>query len=263
MAALSLRFVWRFGASPMVKLDAQRPPSTSSYAANEMPLSIQTRTAGGATAAISNLNSAQQTTSRKLPILLFDIMDTLVRDPFYDDIPAFFGMSMKELLECKHPTAWIEFEKGHINEMELAQIFFKDGRPIDLEGLKSCMRQGYSYIKGVEGLLVDLKSSGYEMHTATNYPIWYEIIEEKLKLSTYISWTFCSCIMGKRKPDPEFYTDILKHLKVDPACCVFIDDRAKNVDAAADAGFIGIQFNDADSLREDLSRLGILSGGTS
>lgn len=28
---------------------------------------------------------------RKLPILLFDVMDTIVRDPFYHDIPAFFG----------------------------------------------------------------------------------------------------------------------------------------------------------------------------
>lgn len=28
-----------------------------------------------------------------------------------------FRMSLKELLECKHPTAWIEFEKGLINEV--------------------------------------------------------------------------------------------------------------------------------------------------
>lgn len=28
---------------------------------------------------------------RKLPVLLFDVMDTIVRDPFYQDIPAFFG----------------------------------------------------------------------------------------------------------------------------------------------------------------------------
>lgn len=27
---------------------------------------------------------------RKLPILLFDVMDTIVRDPFYHDVPAFF-----------------------------------------------------------------------------------------------------------------------------------------------------------------------------
>lgn len=43
-------------------------------------------------------------------------------------------MPMKELLECKHPTAWIEFEKGLIDEDELARKFFIDGREFDLEG---------------------------------------------------------------------------------------------------------------------------------
>ncbi|KAJ0013758.1 hypothetical protein Pint_21314 [Pistacia integerrima] len=77
---------------------------------------------------------SEQTHQRKLPILLFDIMDTIVRDPFYQDGPAFFGMPMKELIECKHPTAWIEFKKGLIDEVELARKFFKDGRPFNLEG---------------------------------------------------------------------------------------------------------------------------------
>lgn len=31
---------------------------------------------------------------RKLPVLLFDVMDTIVRDPFYQDIPAFFGFEI-------------------------------------------------------------------------------------------------------------------------------------------------------------------------
>ncbi|KAL0288978.1 UNVERIFIED_CONTAM: Flavin mononucleotide hydrolase 1, chloroplatic, partial [Sesamum angustifolium] len=77
-----------------------------------MSFSLSTTTA--ATAVASSVNSSKP--SRKLPVLLFDIMDTIVRDPFYHDVPAFFGMSMKELLECKHPTTWIEFEKGLINE---------------------------------------------------------------------------------------------------------------------------------------------------
>ncbi|XP_073315445.1 flavin mononucleotide hydrolase 1, chloroplatic isoform X1 [Primulina huaijiensis] len=198
-----------------------------------------------------------ETASRKLPILLFDVMDTIVRDPFYHDVPAFFGMSMKELLECKHPTAWIEFEKGLINEMEMIQIFFKDGRPVDVEGLKSCMRQGYSYIEGVEVLLDDLKKNGFEMHAFTNYPVWYEIIEEKLKLSSYLSWTFCSCKIGKRKPDPDIYMDVSNYLKVDPTSCIFIDDSTRNVEAALDAGFTGIQFKNVELLREDLTHLGI------
>uniref|UniRef100_A0A0A9F967 Uncharacterized protein n=1 Tax=Arundo donax TaxID=35708 RepID=A0A0A9F967_ARUDO len=53
---------------------------------------------------------AEVSRPRKLPVLLFDVMDTVVRDPFYYHIPAFFQMSMKEHLESKHPTAWPEFE---------------------------------------------------------------------------------------------------------------------------------------------------------
>ncbi|KAH7854213.1 hypothetical protein Vadar_011436 [Vaccinium darrowii] len=206
----------------------------------------------------SNLNSYNSgIRKRKLPVLLFDVMDTIVRDPFYHDVPAFFGMSMKELIECKHPTAWIEFERGLIDETELAGKFFKDGRPFDLEGLKSCMTKGYSYIEGVEELLHALKQSHYEMHAFTNYPIWYELIEDKLKLSTYLSWSFCSCVTGKRKPDPDFYLEVLRHLDVEPASCVFIDDRMTNVEAAMDAGIVGIQFQNVTSLRQDLALLGI------
>ncbi|PPR87197.1 hypothetical protein GOBAR_AA33495 [Gossypium barbadense] len=66
--------------------------------------------------AINPTNTSPSFNSRKLPILLFDIMDTIVRDPFYHDVPAFFAMSLKELIECKHPTAWLEFENGVIDE---------------------------------------------------------------------------------------------------------------------------------------------------
>lgn len=45
--------------------------------------------------AINNSISATSLTipdssRRKLPIFLFDVMDTLVRDPFYENVPAFF-----------------------------------------------------------------------------------------------------------------------------------------------------------------------------
>ncbi|KAM4082779.1 hypothetical protein ACB094_08G006600 [Castanea mollissima] len=166
------------------------------------------------------VSAAAQDTNRKLPILLFDIMDTIVRDPFYHDVPAFFGMPMKELLECKHPTAWIEFEKGIIDEVELARKFFKDGRSFDLEG-------------------------------------WYKMIEDKLKISRYLSWTFCSCSSGKRKPDLNFYLEVLNLLKVNPANCIFIDDRLRNVEAAVEVGIIGLHFKNAHLLRQDLSSKGI------
>ncbi|XP_071710700.1 flavin mononucleotide hydrolase 1, chloroplatic [Rutidosis leptorrhynchoides] len=222
--------------------------SRNSSSTTKMALHVTSAAAAGGGSAVID---------RKLPVLLFDIMDTIVRDPFYHDIPEFFGMSMKELLDCKHPTAWIEFEKGHIDEMELARIFFKDGRNFDLEGLKSCIWKGYSYLEGIEELLSTLKDNGYEMHAFTNYPIWYRMIEDKLKLSSYLSWTFCSCVLGKRKPDPLFYQDVVKHLDIEPHNCVFIDDRLKNIEAAREAGIVGIQFKNADALQHDLSLMGV------
>ncbi|XP_072083638.1 flavin mononucleotide hydrolase 1, chloroplatic-like [Arachis hypogaea] len=57
------------------------------------------------------------------------------------------------------------------SQMELARKVFKDGRDVDLEGLKTCMTSGYSYIEGIEHLLLSLKRNNYEMHAFTNYPI--------------------------------------------------------------------------------------------
>lgn len=166
-------------------------------------------------------------------------------------------MTFDELIQSKHPTAWIEFEKGLITEEELTGKFFKDARHFDLEGLKSCMRRGYVYLEGIESLLSTLKENNYEMHAFTNYPIWYELIEDKLKLSSYLSGVFCSCKTGKRKPDPEFYQEVVSQLKVDPQGCIFVDDRVQNVEAAISVGMMGLQFKNAELLQQDLSRHGV------
>ncbi|KAH0673558.1 hypothetical protein KY284_024645 [Solanum tuberosum] len=39
---------------------------------------------------VTSSSASTMVAQRKLPILLFDVMDTIVRDPFYHDVPAFF-----------------------------------------------------------------------------------------------------------------------------------------------------------------------------
>ena len=97
-------------------------------------------------------------------IVLFDVMDTLVVDPFRVHIPAFFGLTLRELLAQKHPTAWVEFEKGLIDEAEYARRMFADGRAVDPTALASHVRAAYSWVEGIEPLLTDLSRSGVEMH---------------------------------------------------------------------------------------------------
>lgn len=82
------------------------------------------------------------------------------------------------------------------------------------------------------------------------------MIENTLQLSQYMPWTFVSCHMGLRKPDLEIYLEAARRLKLDPSDCVFVDDRAKNVEAAMAVGMKGIVFRNAKQLEEELAAQG-------
>lgn len=48
-------------------------------------------------------------------------------------------MPLGELYSVKHPTAWVDFEKGDISKDVLVSRFFKDGRSFDSEGIGHMM----------------------------------------------------------------------------------------------------------------------------
>lgn len=193
------------------------------------------------------------------PILLFDIMDTIVVDPFFTHMPQFFGLTFQQLLEQKHPTAWVEFEIAEIDESQLLQNFFKDGRTFEGGALLKCMCSGYDYIDGMEPLLGRLAAGGYEMHAFSNYPMWYRHIEAKLQIGRYLNWTFVSCegpLKGLRKPNPEAYKSAMTYLGLRPSQVVFIDDREVNVKAAEQLGIRAVRFQSARQLESDLTDMG-------
>ncbi len=61
-----------------------------------------------------------------------------------------------------------------------------------------------------------------------------------------------------RKPDPECYLAALRRFGLTAEEAVFVDDRETNVAAAEALGLVGIHFRDAESLRCDLERVGVL-----
>lgn len=185
-------------------------------------------------------------------------MGTLVHEPFYRDVPQFFGVTLEELRRLKHPTAWIDFERGLIDEAEYLQRFFLDGRLLDGEALKRAMYESYRLLDGVEEILVALRSRGVEMHALSNYSPWYVMIEEKLRLSRYLEWTFVSCKTGRRKPEPESYLGAAQALNRAPGELLFVDDRRVNCEAAQSVGLPAIHFTGAGDLRAALEARGLL-----
>ncbi len=189
-------------------------------------------------------------------ILLLDVMGTLVHDPFFVEVPRFFGMTLEELVRSKHPTAWRAFELGELDEAGLVARFFADGRALDVEGLKRTMRDAYRLLPGIEPLLEHLRAAGVSMHALSNYPPWYRLIEDAVGLSRFLTWTFVSCETGVRKPDPRAYLDAARRLGVSPRACTFVDDVLENCEGAAATGMHAIHFTDAQALAASLARAG-------
>jgi FMN phosphatase YigB (HAD superfamily) len=192
-------------------------------------------------------------------LILWDIMDTLVRDPFFSHMPGFFGHSFDELVAQLTPRVWVEFEVDKLSEPDFFARFFRDGRVFDGPGLKRCMREAYCWVDGIEVLLADLKLHGVPMHALSNYPRWYELIEERLRLSRYVELSFISCHTGLRKPDPQAFGHACASLGRQPSECLLIDDRATNCEAARALGMPALQFNgDVPGLRRQLEAFGLL-----
>ena len=202
-------------------------------------------------------------TTRRV-ILLLDVMDTLVYDPFHSEVPAFFGTDLPSLLAHKDPDAWPRFETGEWDEERFAANYFRERAPLDareLAGFKATLSAAYRFLPGVEALLAELSAADVEMHALSNYPPWYRLIEERLRLSRFLRWSFVSCDTGVRKPDPEAYLGAARALSSEPQRCLFVDDRPRNVAAAQAVGMPAHRFRSAEALRAELVERGLLSGG--
>jgi glucose-1-phosphatase len=67
---------------------------------------------------------------------------------------------------------------------------------------------------------------------------------------------FCSYEFGTKKPDPESFTRLVKHLGKRPEDCWFIDDKKSNVEGARIAGLLAHHFRHAPELIEEAKGLG-------
>ena len=145
-----------------------------------------------------------------------------------------------------------------MSEEEYFEASFKDIDPsLDGKVFKQMMYDYYQIIDGIEPLLVELKEQEVPMYALSNYPTWYEMIEEKLQLSRFRVEPV-SCQTGVRKPDLRSYTGSAETLGVSTKECVFVDDRKVNCDAAKETGMTAIEFSGAENLRKRLIELEVL-----
>jgi 2-haloacid dehalogenase len=116
-------------------------------------------------------------------------------------------------------------------------------------------------IAGSVEILDELKQGGFELHALTNWSVEkFPIARERYDFLGWFESILVSGELGLIKPDRRIFQLLLESIGRPAADCVYIDDNARNVAAAAALGFDAIRFEGPEPLRADLMRRAILNG---
>jgi len=166
----------------------------------------------------------------------------------------------EEEFHSRHEMVVSSFERGKISLDEyLDRTVFYRNRSFTRDEFRDYMFSLSQPMPEVISFARALSASGkYFMGTLNN---------ESRELNLYRIETFglrqifrlfvSSCFVGLRKPESGIYRLALETTQINPEECCFIDDRALNLECAAQLGMRTIQMQSLEQLRKELEKLGV------
>ena len=176
---------------------------------------------------------------------------------------AKFGLDPEEF-RIRHELVVTAFETGRLSlEDYLQRTVFYRPRGFTFEAFHDFMfgrsKPYQETLAVMEGVA---RSNRWLLATLNNESL--ELNEHRIRafgLRKIFKLFLTSCFLGVKKPDAAIYRLALQLTQVEPGECVFIDDRALNLEGAARAGMHTIRFQEAAQLVGELRQLGVKAGG--
>jgi len=160
----------------------------------------------------------------------------------------------------RHEMVVSSFERGKITLDEyLDRTVFYRPRPFSREAFREYMFSLSQPIPGMLEFAQSLSDSGrYLMGTINNESreLNYDRME-RFGLRKIFRLFFSSCFVGLRKPERDIYRLALETTQIPSEECCFIDDRALNLECAAQLGMHTIEMDTREQLQTDLEKIGI------
>lgn len=107
-------------------------------------------------------------------------------------------------------------------------------------------------VPAVVELVAELASAGVPLALLSNAPVSMARTAERQPWTAHFRHLVFSGDLGVAKPDPRIFAALAERIGVEPADCVFFDDRQVNVDAAVAVGLRGVRWRGAAHAREVL-----------
>ena len=159
----------------------------------------------------------------------------------------------------KNPD-WQHLDRGDLSDEEILRLFIEDAPKYEKE-IRCLFAKLCDIIHMKEStipLIKRLKAAGYKVFYLSNY---FEYLIHTapwaLEFTEYMDGGVFSCHYHKCKPEAEIYNILCSKYSLDHSECIFIDDRADNVQGAEAVGMKGIHYTgqNADELFEQIIRL--------
>ncbi|HUK29580.1 MAG TPA: HAD family phosphatase [Candidatus Acidoferrum sp.] len=168
-----------------------------------------------------------------------------------------------EDFEERHDLANPSFEVGRATlNQYLERTVFYCKRTFSPDDFKKFMYSKSSELPEARALVDMVTASGrYLLATINNEGAEindYRI--ERFDLRRTFTSFFSSCYVGMRKPSAPIFELALKVIQRAPEECIFVDDRAINVESAQKVGMDAIVYKDASQLAQELGSRGIEVG---
>jgi HAD superfamily hydrolase (TIGR01509 family) len=188
------------------------------------------------------------------PAVVFDVMDTLLHDPYREAYEAATGMTWDAFAAARPEGAYEALERSEIDEADYWRTVREAGISVDIRRFHSTRRDGYRWLPGMRELLLETAAS-HRVILASNYPAAW-LVDVRSSFFEGIRVELCgSCVLAARKPSRPFFARMVQRLGLDPASTALVDDSASNVAGAAAAGWQAIRFQDAATTRTALRAL--------
>src|ERR1022692_2776735 len=166
----------------------------------------------------------------------------------------------EEEFHDRHEMVVSSFERGKISLDEyLERTVFYRNRPFTRVEFRDYMFSLSQPMPEVLAFARGLASSGkYFMGTINNESRELNLHRiETYGLREIFRLFVSSCFVGLRKPESGIYRLAIETTQIKPEQCCFIDDRALNLECAANLGMRTIQMQTLEQLREELRKLGV------
>jgi 2-haloacid dehalogenase len=114
-------------------------------------------------------------------------------------------------------------------------------------------------IPGTADIVWELKKQGKPVYCITNFSVdKLNRARERFEVLNAFDGIVVSGEVRLLKPDAAIYQRLLDDHGLEAADTLFIDDVEKNVEGARRVGMSAVRFTDADSLRAEMTHLGML-----